>query len=223
MPHKTCAFDIRPYDSAAGAACLDLLGATRPGSDSGHRNSDFWTWKHSANPFGVSEGLCAVDPATQRLVGLRILMKWTLQAPDGTRVRAARAVDTATHPEYRRRGIFATLTRGALTELASHRVDLIFNTPNEMSLPGYLQLGWRPPHHRALYFKVLKPGNFSKRLVGGRQQSDGTPPWEACFTGAIRRWDEFRGEFGDEIETLTRAWEACRRRTGFRTPRTLAY
>ena len=50
--------------------------------------------------------------------------------------------DTATHPDFQRRGIFRNLTTTALDELAASGVDFIFNTPNDKSRPGYLQLGW---------------------------------------------------------------------------------
>ena len=50
--------------------------------------------------------------------------------------RAVRAVDTATHPDFQRRGIFRNLTTTALDELAASGVDFIFNTPNDKSRPG---------------------------------------------------------------------------------------
>jgi hypothetical protein len=57
-------------------------------------------------------------------------------------VRAARAVDTATHPDHRGKGVFSALTRAALDELRGDDVQFVFNTPNRQSLPGYLKLGW---------------------------------------------------------------------------------
>ena len=38
--------------------------------------------------------------------------------------------------------MFSTLTRAALDELRGDGVQLVFNTPNSQSLPGYLKLGW---------------------------------------------------------------------------------
>ncbi len=57
-------------------------------------------------------------------------------------VRAVRAVDTATHPDHQGRGIFSTLTPTRSRRCGS-RADLVFNTPNEKSLPGYLKMGWQ--------------------------------------------------------------------------------
>jgi len=75
------------------------------------------------------------------VIGLRAFMQWRFQA--GSRsVKAVRAVDTATHPDYRRAGMFTTLSRQVAEQAAQDGVDLIFNTPNQRSLPGYLKLGW---------------------------------------------------------------------------------
>ena len=59
-------------------------------------------------------------------------------------MRAVRAVDTATHPDFRGQGVFSALTLGALEELRSDGVAFVFNTPNERSRPGYLKMGWQP-------------------------------------------------------------------------------
>ena len=55
---------------------------------------------------------------------------------------AARAVDTATDPDFQGRGIFTRLTLEALDALPADGVDMVFNTPNAQSLPGYLKMGW---------------------------------------------------------------------------------
>jgi hypothetical protein len=77
-----------------------------------------------------------------RLAGMRVLMRWDFVGPAGARMRAVRAVDTATHPDFQGRGIFTALTRHALEELESAGIDFVFNTPNDQSRPGYLKMGW---------------------------------------------------------------------------------
>lgn len=101
----------------------------------------FFAWKHDLNPFGSSPAWVAQD-AEGRLVGVRVFMRWRFT--DGRNVRhAVRAVDTATHPDMQGRGIFKRLTLGALPDLADDGVDLVFNTPNDQSRPGYLKMGWQ--------------------------------------------------------------------------------
>ncbi len=67
-------------------------------------------------------------------------MRWEF-VRDGAVVRAVRAVDTATHPDYQGQGIFTRLTLQAIEELRDD-VSFVFNTPNDQSRPGYLKMGW---------------------------------------------------------------------------------
>lgn len=101
---------------------------------------DYWRWKHEQSPFGPSPGLVAVAP-DGRLVGVRVFMRWELWRGE-ERLRAVRAVDTATHPDWQGKGIFTRLTRGLLAQAEAEGVDFVFNTPNKSSLPGYLKMGW---------------------------------------------------------------------------------
>ena len=100
----------------------------------------FFGWKHRENPFGTSPAWVA--EADGQVVGYRTFLRWEFEAAGRPALRAVRAVDTATHPAYQGRGIFQRLTLQALTELADDGVDLVFNTPNDQSRPGYLKMGW---------------------------------------------------------------------------------
>jgi GNAT superfamily N-acetyltransferase len=101
----------------------------------------FLEWKHLQNPFGESPMWVAL--AGSRVVGFRAFLRWQLVDPDGRVRYAARAVDTATDPEFEGRGIFTRLTLEALDALPAEGVELVFNTPNARSLPGYLKMGWQ--------------------------------------------------------------------------------
>lgn len=127
---------VEPDDVPAVLALLqESLGWL---ADEDHRR--FYRWKHLENPFGPSSGWVAMDG--DRLVGLRLFMRWEFR--NGSDVMpAVRAVDTATHPDYRGRGIFRRLTLQAVEELEREGVGFVFNTPNEQSRPGYLKMGWR--------------------------------------------------------------------------------
>jgi GNAT superfamily N-acetyltransferase len=104
------------------------------------QHARFFAWKHRANPHGESPSWVAVDG--DRVVGFRTFLRWRFRQ-DGDHVAGVRAVDTATHPDYRGRGIFSELTMHALDALAEEGVAFVYNTPNEASLPGYLKMGWQ--------------------------------------------------------------------------------
>jgi len=98
---------------------LDLLGLTLGVGPAGRRPAEFFRWKHLENPFGPS--LMLVAEADGRLVGLRAFMRWRFAAGD-RQLRAVRAVDTATHPDYQGMGVFSRLTRAALDALDGEAV-----------------------------------------------------------------------------------------------------
>jgi GNAT superfamily N-acetyltransferase len=97
-------------------------------------------WKHHEGAFGASPAWVAFDE--ERLVGVRVFMRWEFER-DGRVLRAVRAVDTATHPDARGRGVFTRLTMHAVDALRDDGVDFVFNTPNDQSRPGYLKMGWQ--------------------------------------------------------------------------------
>ena len=119
---------------------LDLMRAALGEPPLLRRTPELFAWKHFDNPFGRS--LAVVAEMDDRIVGLRAFMRWDLITPGGVTLRCVRAVDTATHPDYQRRGIFRRLTEETLELAVAKDVDLVFNTPNEKSGAGYLSMGW---------------------------------------------------------------------------------
>lgn len=99
----------------------------------------FWNWKHVKNPFGNSPLAVAIH--NDKIVGVRAFMQWRWEG-DGKSFRALRAVDTAVHPDYQGFGIFTKLTLGLIDTCRKEGFDLVFNTPNDKSRPGYLKMGW---------------------------------------------------------------------------------
>lgn len=152
---------IRPFRPDDRSEVLALLTTTMAGGPTGERTADFFAWKHERNPFGPS--LALVAEADDRIVGFRTFMRWRFVRNDRA-VRAVRAVDTATHPAYQGRGIFTQLTRAALEAAAEHDVDLVFNTPNSQSLPGYRKMGWSPVGEVPIAIRVARPFAFARGL-----------------------------------------------------------
>jgi GNAT superfamily N-acetyltransferase len=151
---------IRQFEATDEGPVLELLEAALGGGPAGRRPPDFFRWKHWQSPFGPSFMLVAETDG--RLVGLRAFMRWRFEA-GGRGVRAVRAVDTATHPDYQGRGVFSQLTRAALEQLQGD-VDLVFNTPNASSLPGYLKLGWQEVGRLPVGVRVRRPLRLTRGL-----------------------------------------------------------
>ena len=141
-------YEIREYQPEDENSVLALVQQGLGGGPAGNRDGGFWRWKHLDNPFGPSIALVATNGAGQ-IVGLRTFMRWRLRAGN-TVIKAVRPVDTVTHPEYRHHGVFSALTQEAVNQSRNNGVDLIFNTPNNSVLPGYLKLGWN-------YVSIVRP------------------------------------------------------------------
>ena len=151
--------EIRPATPADIPSILDTLRLALGESPLLRRTRSLWNWKHVENPFG--ESLVLVATAGDAIAGVRALMRWEMETPDGDKVTCMRAVDTATHPDHLRKGVFRKLTESAIEMAAGQGVDLIFNTPNEKSAPGYLKMGW----------KTVSPIGVQVRPVFGRVAS----------------------------------------------------
>ncbi len=120
---------------------LDTLRAALGETALLRRTPEQWNWKHTTNPFGRSIVLVAVDG--DRIAAVRAFMRWQLTTPDSADLSCVRAVDTAVHPDYQRKGLFRRLNDAAIEVARDEGVDLIFNTPNSQSRPGYLKQGWK--------------------------------------------------------------------------------
>lgn len=145
--------EIRPYQPDDESAVLALLQASLgwvPDDD----YLRFFRWKHLENPSGASPAWVAT--IGDALAGFRVLLRWEF-THDGMPVRAVRAVDTATHPDFQGRGVFSKLTRHALAAIEQDGVGFVFNTPNEQSRPGYLKMGWQIVERVPIALRVTSP------------------------------------------------------------------
>jgi GNAT superfamily N-acetyltransferase len=204
-------FVARSYRDNDEAQVLELLTDTLGGGPTGERSSQFFRWKHLDNPFGRSHLMVA--EADGRIVALRSFMRWRFVAGDLV-LRGVRAVDTATHADYQRRGIFTKLTRDGLEDLAGE-IDFVFNTPNELSLPGDLRLGWQEVGRVPISIRI---GHPLRMLLGVRSGTSRTlrprPSVEAETAGQA---------LVDSGLPLLLAEAAGRRGARIATPRDLEY
>lgn len=148
------------------AAILELFSISL-GAEGGIPEERFWRWKHLENPFGKSPTLLAF--ADDKLVGLRTFLCWRFTY-GGEKILAYRAVDTATHPDYRGHGIFRKLTLSLIDSLKPGEPSFIFNTPNDLSRPGYIKMGWKVAGVTPLYLRPYLRGLVENRFRKGQNE-----------------------------------------------------
>jgi hypothetical protein len=178
---------VRPYRDDDEPEVLDLLRGSLGGGPGGQRTPEYFRWKHVDNAFGRS--FMIVAQRGERIIGFRALMRWRFEC-DGRIVEAVRPVDTVTHPDERGRGVFSHLTRTALDALQGE-VDLVFNTPNQNSLPGYLKMGWQVVGQVPVWITVRRPVRFARaKLRRSSPAGRPTPPPIAAPSAAEALVDE---------------------------------
>lgn len=232
-PTTTGALDtelsIRPVRADDHEPIRTLMGAALGGGPTGENTAAFFEWKHQENPFGQSPGLVA--HADGRLVGVRLFLRWELRAGDRT-FHAVRAVDTATDPEFQGRGIFRRLTLGLLQQLdEGGDLDLVFNTPNANSRPGYLKMGWQDVGSIPVKLSPVRPlallrGVRAARATTASAATRDLPAHEHEPSGPTLRTCPFESALTvltdreQEVRTLL---AAARRLPGLHTPRSHEY
>lgn len=167
---------IRPATPQDKPAIIGLL-KTSLGEGLIPKSEALWNWKHEQNPFGASFVLLAEENGT--LIGLRVFMQWQWRWR-GTVYKAIRAVDTATHPDHQRKGIFKKLNLQQIELCKQQGIHFVFNTPNDQSRPGNLKMGWVQQGRMPLKFKVLNPIALAYAIVfkngkGAAGAGDPTP------------------------------------------------
>ena len=216
-------FQICPYRLDVVPIILKLLKKTLGEGTATRKTNDFWHWKHTVNPFGESYGLYAWHDEKRIAIGLRILMRWQFESPAGEIIHAVRAVDTATHPDFQRRGIFSALTRQALDNLKQEGVHLVFNTPNQYSLPGYLKLGWQVVAKLPMYIKIISPLSMMLKIMRLKPVAQQPIQFDKYFSSQILTWQEFAKKYQTAMSMVVSNSEQQRKHVGLRTPRNLAY
>jgi len=137
------------------------------------KSEAYWRWKHLENPFGESPVLLSLDG--ERIVGVRAFMQWQWKYGDKI-FRSIRAVDTATHPNYQGKGIFKKLTLALLDDCRREGIDLVYNTPNSSSKPGYLKMGWKEAGQLPINFAVRNPfAMLAARFTRPAEDADVAP------------------------------------------------
>lgn len=202
--------EIRPAREGDVEAIVALLRLCL-GPGSVPRTAEFWRWKHERSPFGPSPVLLA--EAGGELVGLRAFLRWRLASGDRA-VEAVRAVDTATHPAWRGRGIFSRLTTELAERERARGTALVFNTPNRSSGPGYRKMGWVRVGRVPL---LVRPVRWSSPLRASRPGPEAAGPDLAALAPVE---DFLRLPW---LDRFMEAVEATRGDRRYRTPLDRAY
>jgi len=129
---------VRPSDSPALVELFEAAFDARLAPD-------HFTWKYYENPAGEAVGFVA-DAGDRLAAFYGVIPEWW--SVGGADVVVFQSMDTMTHPEFQRRGLFVRLAERTYEEVRDRtgRCDLV-GIPGPTSLPGFTgKLGWGEIH-----------------------------------------------------------------------------
>ncbi len=118
-------------------------------------DNKWWRWRYVLSPFGEPIQFIS-EIARGQIVGFRSFWPWKLKLGD-YEIKAFQPQATVVHPSFRRMGIFREMNLEALNRAKKEGADILFNFPNQASLPGNLSMGWHFVSRIPWLIKPLKP------------------------------------------------------------------
>ncbi|SMO41490.1 GNAT family N-acetyltransferase [Fodinibius sediminis] len=158
--------NIRHADEGDRQAILNLLDAvfSENQRSSTRRGDDFWQWKFKSSVFGSS--VINVAEEEGKIVGIDHLWPWELKCR-GTIIKAYQPCDSVVAADYRGRGIFKQLRMRGIEEAVNSNHQLLFNFPNNNSLPVNLKIGGQYLDEISWWVKILKPISMTMGTLSG--------------------------------------------------------
>lgn len=152
---------LRPWrdDDEPGMIALEKLVFGSPKVSP----SDFFHWQYRTNPEGRAIiYVCEAPDGT--VVGQYAVIPLPVRL-SGHRFTASLSLNTATHPDYRRRGLFRKAATAVYDRLAEMGITLTVAIPNENSYPGFVgRLEFDDLGEPDVLHMVLDPRLFTAKM-----------------------------------------------------------
>lgn len=160
---------IRPYQEGDEKGILTLMNAVY----GQWHGLNYWRWKYKENPLGFFPNWIWMAESNGKIVGHYTVIPVRMKIGNKY-ILAAQSVDTATHPDYRRQGIFENLAKNVYAEAYRDGVRLIYgfaNSPRRVTSEAgasyeglHKKLEWT---HLCFMTRMLKGLGYSKPTGSG--------------------------------------------------------
>lgn len=129
---------MREYREGDEARIIEYLNRTL--APEKKRSLRYWQWEYKHNPTGITTIWVAEDGAI--LAGHYALMPLKFKVGHTTYL-GAQSIDTFTHDDYRRLGIFVALANKVYALASDHGVAILYGFPSTAAYQGFVEkLGW---------------------------------------------------------------------------------
>ncbi|MBP5224774.1 MAG: GNAT family N-acetyltransferase [Lachnospiraceae bacterium] len=128
-------------------------------------NLSMYRWLFDENPYDPPGGnmifVMRDMDAGGKMIASDGLIPFDLKLGDRV-VKAAHSVKSMTHPDYKRQGIFRTMTDNSLAQGKAAGVDVVLGFANKNSYPAYQKFGWTTLFPREVY---VFPSDVSRKIA----------------------------------------------------------
>lgn len=173
----------------------------------GKTDNQFVDWLYFENPDG--EVVCAMAHDGETIAGQYMVIPVNISANDAV-LKASLSLNTFTHPNYRKQGIFTKLARVLYATIGARGIILTVGLPNENSRPGFLKyLNFTESQHPVHLIRPLswKPnGSVIKRLLAA------FPSWPIGNSIRVARGLRIESANALDKDWVDELWTDCRNR-----------
>lgn len=186
-------------------------------------SKEMYEWLFDADPYDPPSGnlmfVMRDEASGGKMIASDGLIPFDLQLGDRT-VRAAHSVKSMTHPDYKRQGIFRTMTQNSLDQGKANGVQVVLGFANANSYPAYQKFGWTTLFDREVY---VFPADITNKAQGMLKSRTLAKMANGVFQGVsrlkrphgksagltIRQFDAIPEEAGEVWERFRGRYENC--------------
>jgi len=120
-------------------------------------NNSYLTWQYLDNPAGAPFLFTSKENAASKLAGQYLVLPMGYQIM-GETVSGSLSLNTLTHPDHQRKGLFTKMANAAYADCAENNNYFTIGFPNPLSYPGFVRkLDFEHLGDIPLLIKPLKP------------------------------------------------------------------
>ena len=125
---------------------------------------EMYEWLFDMNPYNKSGNMMYLLKEGDKVIGCDGLIPNELYVK-GKTLLAAHSVKSMTHPDYKKQGIFRTMTENSCERGRLDGVDVVIGLANDQSYPAYQRFGWPTLFEKEVYVKPILIKNILKRRI----------------------------------------------------------
>jgi hypothetical protein len=143
---------------------------------------DYWKWQYMNSPAGPGKIRLAVDNG--KIAGQYAVVPMHMQV-QAAAVLGTLSLDTMTHPDYRRQGMFTILANELYEQLGKGDIPITYGFPNDNSLGGFVKkLEWTHICTLPIYVKPINLAKIVEQAISKRWLAKAAYPL-AEIAGAV--------------------------------------